>query len=456
VIDALNQFVIPFGLRLGAPGFSGWINTMPPVIPTVASFVGDVVSTQRWFAAPGNFLEVLAFSWVSEIVGMGAQCGGTFTSGGSTANLVCLAAARQHTGERLGVNPTELGASCIPKPRAYATASLHDVGVRALSVLGLGAKAMQVIPMDAERRADCAALTRMIDDDIAAGCTPVAVIATAGDVRTGTIDPVDAMRKIAHDRGVWFHVDGAYGGFGVLDERVRHRYGDLSKVDSLAVDPHKWLAVPIGCGAAIVRDGELQQRSLVMNRPDFHHFDPASKEPNDLGSPFDEFGEGSLYSSLDFSARARGMTVWAALKEIGVDGMRARVRRHNDCARRVAELVRADPRLELVTEPELSICCFRYTPTNYVAPQGLIEIKPEEGPCGAGGGVSTELDKLNEAILKGVRARGRCAPSSAVIDGKFSIRPAFIGPNTEIADAEALVAEVLAVGKELSKNWPSP
>jgi len=430
VVKALNEVVIPNGLRIGAPGFSGWITTMPSVVPAVANFVGSLVAAQRWYASPGNFLEVLALSWMGEMLGVGADCGGTFTSGGAVANLVCLTAARQHAGERIGVNSTEVGAGAIPKPRVYATASLHDVGVRALSVLGLGAVAMKTIPMDAQRRADCDALTRMIDADIAAGCTPVAVIATSGDVRTGTIDPIDAMRTIAHDRGVWLHVDGAYGGFGVLDERVRPLYGDMSKIDSLAVDPHKWLAVPLGCGAAIVRDGALQQRSLVIGRPDFHHFDPASLD--DVGSPFDEFGEGSVYSSVDFSARSRGLTVWAALKEIGVEGMRARVGRHLDCARRVAELVRADDRLELVSEPELSICTFRYIPP------------------GESREVSPALDKLNEAVLKGVRARGLAVPSSAVVDDKFVIRPAFVGPNTEIVDAETLVSEVLAVGEELT------
>lgn len=431
VLDALNEVVIPNGLRIGSPGFSGWITTMPSVVPAVAGFVASLVAAQRWYASPGNFLEMQALSWMGEMLEMGPYCGGTFTSGGAVANLICLAAARQHAGERIGVNPTEQGAGCIPQPRVYATASLHDVGVRALSVLGLGAVAMQTVPMDASRRrADCEALERMIDTDIAAGCTPVAVIATAGDVRTGTVDPVDRMLRIAHDRGVWLHVDGAYGGFGVLDERVRALYGDMGAIDSLAVDPHKWMAVPLGCGAAIVRDGSLQQRSLVIGRPDFHHFDPATRA--DVGSPFDEFGEGSLYSSVDFSARSRGLTVWAALKEIGVDGMRARVRRHLDCARRVAELVRTNDRLELVAEPELSICCFRYI------------------PAGSSREPSTVLDKFNEAVLKGIRARGLAVPSSAMVDEKFVIRPAFVGPNTEIADAEVLVREVLTVGDQLS------
>lgn len=430
VLDALSEVIIPNGLRIGAPGFSGWITTMPSIVPTVAAFVASMVAAQRWYASPGNFLEALSLSWLGEMLGMGPHCGGTFTGGGAVANLVCLAAARQHAGERIGVNPTEVGAGAIPKPRIYATSSLHDVGVRGASVLGLGATAIQVVPMDRHRRADCDALARMLDADLAAGCTPVAVVATAGDVRAGIIDPVDAMRTIAHDRGVWLHMDGAYGGFGVLDERVRPLYGDMSKIDSLAVDPHKWMAVPLGCGAAIVRDGALQQRSLVIGRPDFHHFDPATRD--DTGSPFDEFGEGSPYSSLDFSARSRGLTVWAVLKEIGVDGMRARVGRHLDCARRVAELVRASDELELVTEPVLSVCCFRYVPPG----------TPREP--------SSALDRLNEAVLKGVRARGVAVPSSAVVDDKFVIRPAFVGPNTEIVDAERLVGEVLAVGRALS------
>jgi aromatic-L-amino-acid decarboxylase len=428
VLDALADVILPYGLRIGAPGFSGWITTMPAVVPAVAGFVGSVAAAQRWYSSPGNFLELLALRWLAELLGMSSNAGGTFTSGGAVANLVCLSAARQHAGERIGVDPSADGAHVLPSPRAYATASIHDVGIRALGILGLGMTALRTIPMDANRMPVIAELERMLDEDIAAGCTPVAVIANAGDVRTGAIDPVDELRRVAHARGVWLHVDGAYGGFGVLDERVRALYGDLSQVDSMAVDPHKWLAVPLGCGAALVRDAELQQRALAIGRPDFHKFDPATAV--DPGSPFDEFGEGSPYSSIDFSARSRGLTVWAALKELGVDGMRARVGRHLDCARRVAERARAHERLELLAEPVLSICCFRYLPP------GVHD--------------AAELDRINELVLKGVRARGRCVPSSTTVDGKFAIRPAFIGPNTELADADALVDEVLAVGAKLA------
>lgn len=427
VLDALGKVIIPNGLRIGSPGFSGWVTTMPPVIPAVTGFVASIAAAQRWYASPGNFLETLALRWMGELLHMGPDCGGTFTSGGSVANLICLAAARQHAGERIGVDPVADGACVIPFPRVYATASLHDVSIRAMAVLGLGSNAMRLIPMDEQRMPVLAELERMMDEDLAAGRTPVAVIATAGDVRTGAVDPIDRMREIAHARKVWLHVDGAYGGFGILDERVRSLYGDMGQIDSMAVDPHKWLAVPLGCGAALVRNAALQQRSLAIGRPDFHKFDASTAA--DPGSPFDEFGEGSPYASIDFSARSRGMTVWAALKEIGVEGMRARVSRHLDCARLVADLVRAHPRLELLSEPILSICCFRYVPAKAMTLR--------------------ELDRLNEDVLRGIRRRGRCVPSSALVDGKFAIRPAFIGPNTELPDAQALVDEVLAVGHDL-------
>src|ERR1039457_4794175 len=202
---------------------------------------------------------------------------------------------------------------------------------------------------------------------------------------------------------------------------------DLSKIDSCAVDPHKWMAVPVGCGAGFVRDGGLLARSLTLEPAAYVEMAPTVT--GDVRSPFDERGEGNPDFSLDHSAPARGLTVWAALKEIGASGMRARLVRHNDCARRVASRAREHPALELLAEPVLSICCFR--------------VKPN--------GISAEsaLDALNEKVLLGVRARGRAIPSHTRVDGRFALRPCFINPRTTLADADATVDEVLAVAGEL-------
>ncbi len=427
VLDLLRDVVIPNGLRIGAPGFTGWVTTSPTTVPAVAQLAGAITAAQRWWATPGNFLEVLALRWVGRLVGLPDGFEGSFTSGGATANLLGLAAARQHAGERLGVDPGLDGLAGLPAPRVYASSEVHHVVHRACGVLGLGRKALRLVPVDAARRPDLAALERLLDEDARAGATPVAVVASAGDVNTGVVEPIDAMREIAHARGVWLHVDGAYGGFGVLDPRVAPLYGDLAKIDSFAVDPHKWMAAPVGCGAAFVRDGGYLARSLALEPAAYVEMAPT--DTGDTDSPFDQLGEGNPNFSLDHSAPPRGLAVWALLKEIGARGMRERVVRHHDCARRVAERVRAHPALELLAEPVLSICCFR------VKPPGVTD--------------EAALEALNEKVLLRVRARGRAVPSHTRVNGRFALRPCFINPRQGLADADATVDEVLLAAQEL-------
>src|SRR5664279_1158227 len=220
VLETLRTVVVPNGLRIGAPGFTGWVTTSPTTVPAVAQLAGAITAAQRWWATPGNFLEVLALRWVGRLVGLSDGFEGSFTSGGATANLLGLAAARQHAGESRGFDPSLDGLGKLVEPRVYASTEVHHVVHRACGVLGLGRRALRLVAIDADRRPDLRALERALDEDLAAGRTPVAIIASAGDVNTGAVDPIDAMREIAHARGVWLHVDGAYGGFGVLDPRV--------------------------------------------------------------------------------------------------------------------------------------------------------------------------------------------------------------------------------------------
>ena len=209
----------------------------------------------------------------------------------------------------------------------------------------------------------------------------------------------------------------------------RERFGDVATYDSFAIDPHKWLAAPVGpaprssatpAARARIRDRDRRLRPRA----------PGPGRHGDTGSPFDELGIGTPDFGVDFSAPARGLAVWAILREIGASGVRERIVRHNDCARRVADRARDAETLELLAEPVLSICCFRHRP--------------------AGWNDEARLDALNEAILHGVRARGRTVTSSTRVDGRFAIRPCFINPRSTLADADALVDEVLVVGRQLA------
>jgi aromatic-L-amino-acid decarboxylase len=427
----LSELVIANGLRVGHPGFSGWVTTGPSDVAAAADLAQAVAVPQRWWSTAGNFVDDLAMRWLIELLGFPASFVGTFTSGGSTANLVGIGAARQHAGERLGLRPSLDGIEGMVEPRVYASTETHHVVGRALGVLGMGRANLRSIPLDRAGTIDLDLLQAALDEDLAAGRTQVAVVGCAGDVNTGRVDPMAELTRIAHERGLWLHVDGAYGGFGLLDERIRELYGDISAYDSFAIDPHKWLAAPVGTGAAIVRDEGVLGRAFTIETGDYdREREVATGGTADLGSPFDELGLGTPDWGVDFSTPARGLAVWAILREIGAAGVRERVVRHDDCARRVAERARTSHELELLSEPVLSICCFRFKPVGWTDEK--------------------RLDALNDAVLHGIRARGRVVTSSTRVDGRLAIRPCFINPRTTLADANALVDEVLAVGRELA------
>jgi aromatic-L-amino-acid decarboxylase len=434
VLATLRENVIPHGLRTGHPGFSGWVTTAPSTIPTAAGLAAMVASPQRWWVQAGNHVDSMASEWMLALLRFPSSYVGTFTSGGSTANLIGIGAARQHAAERIGLDASADGAAAIPAPVTYATVETHHVVHRALGVLGLGRRSIRTIPLDVGRRMDVGALRTAIDADLAAGRTPIAIVGNAGDVNTGIVDDLPALAAVAREHDIWFHVDGAYGGFGLLDERVSDRFGDPAAYDSFAVDPHKWMAVPVGTGFVACRDGDLLARAFTIEPGEYDRERRGQLDDGgDPESPWESTGRGTPDWGVDFSTPTRGLPVWALLKEIGASGMRDRVRRHLDCARHVAALATASDELELLWDPELSICCFRYRPPGWDGPD-----------------LDARLDALNAEVLHGLRRRGRSLPSSTRVEGRYAIRACFINPRTTLAEAEILVEEVLAVGRALT------
>jgi len=432
VLRELAEEVIPYGLRNGAPGFNGWITTAPTTVGAAASLAATVAGSQRWWVQSFNYLEAVALRWLAELLDIPATWQGTFTPGGSTANLVGLGAARQAAFERQGVDPARSG---LPAARAriYASSEVHHVITRAAAVLGLGREAVTLIPVDSAGRIRLDDLRRRLEEDRSAEILPVALVASTGTVNAGAIDPIGAMADLAKEFETWLHVDGAYGLFGRLDERVAPLYEGLERADSAVVDPHKWLATPLGIGAVFVRDRGLLGRAFTLEPAEYLEGAVVS-DGTELSSPFDSFGELYHDFNLDQSAPSRGVMVWAALREIGAQGMRDRVRRHNGFARRLAELVREDDRLELLAEPVLSICCFRYRDA------GLDEER---------------LDRLNAEIARRLRAETPYVPSTTRIGGKFAIRPCYINPRTTLGEVEGLARAVRDIGDRLAATTPA-
>ncbi len=262
-LEILGRVVIPHGVRIGAPGFSGWVNTTPTIVPTVAAFTASIAGAQRVWLQSFNFLEYLALEWLKQLLGLPPSSQGIFSSGGSVANLIALGAARQWACEQRGIDASRDGLQALQNPRLYASDEVHHVVHRAAAVLGLGRRALVQLPTDDAFRLNVSALRAKLRQDRADGCMPIAVIASAGTVNTGAIDPLREIAQLCRQERVWLHVDGAYGGFGILDPEVRPWFESLSEADSIAVDPHKWLAVPLGCGATFVRDRELLGRAFT-------------------------------------------------------------------------------------------------------------------------------------------------------------------------------------------------
>jgi aromatic-L-amino-acid decarboxylase len=436
VLSTLADVVIPNGLRAGDPGFSGWVATMPTTAPVAAHVAAAIAGPLAVGVQAFNVLESLALRWLAQLLGLPPTYQGLFTSGGSVANLIGLGAARQYAAEKQGLDVARDGVEALPQPRIYASTEVHHCVYRAAAVLGLGREAVVTLPADDAYRLDVAAVRRQLRRDRAAGCTPVAVVATSGTINTGAVDPLPDVAALCREEDVWLHVDGAYGALGVLDPEVAPLYGDLGAIDSLVVDPHKWLATSMGIGGLFVRDAALLARAFTLESAVYvEGSQPIYADGAPLASQFDDFGYAFHHFGLEHSLPSRGVEVWAVLEEIGAEGVRERVRRHNRFARHLAGRIRASSSLELMAPVVLSTCCFRFVPE---------ELRGRADPEAL-----ETLNGLNRAILSRMRAGGRSMPSATVLRGAFVIRPCFINPRTTARDVDAVADEAERCGMEL-------
>ena len=428
VTDELVRHVIPNGSALTRPGCSSYITTGGTTVATLASTAASVASPQRYGLTAFNFLEELSLQWLAELCGVPGMTG-VYSSGGSIANLLALGAARQSAFERLGRDVAAEGVD--RRARFYASSEAHHSVQRCAGVLGLGRHAVRPIACDERGRMRVDALRAAITEDLRAGVLPLAIIANAGTTNTGAIDPLQAIGEVAREHGIWFHVDGAYGLPGILDARIAPLYQGLELADSAIVDPHKWLGASVGVAATLVRDRELLYRAFTQEPAHYLEgsVEDSQAEPAALAHSMDAFGLPYYDYGVELSAPCRGVVVWALIREIGVAGMTERICRHNDMATQVARRAREHPSLELLQEPTLSICCFRY-----VAP-----------------GIA-DLDDLNKQLHRRLIHENRNMPSTTQVNGKLALRPCFLGARAQAGHADALIDDVLRLGAELANE----
>ena len=258
------------------------------------------------------------------------------------------------------------GLAGAPRLVAYVPTEAHSCVRRALELLGLGSGAVREVPLDAGRL-DAAVLRAAIAADRASGAVPALLVGSAGTVNTGAIDPLDELADVATAERLWFHVDGAYGAFGVLDPAIADRFRGMERADSLVLDPHKWLGVPVDAGCALVRRGDDLRDAFSLIPPYLRQ---------DTGSPVGTFAEYGPEQTRPF----RALKTWATIAARGRAGLAAQVARSNRLARELATLVEREPELELAAPPETSIVAFRARPA---------------------GCPPSRLDDINQALARG-------------------------------------------------------
>jgi aromatic-L-amino-acid decarboxylase len=427
----LVAHIIPNGSPVPRPGFSAFVTTGAVTASTLASTAAGMASPQRYLMTAFNFLEELSLQWLAEMFGLN-DMQGVYSSGGSVANLVALGGARQYAFEKIGRDPAADGVDRAVS--IYASEECHHTIQRSGGVLGVGRRAIKLIACDGNGRMRVDRLKQAIQADRSAGIWPMAIVANAGTTNTGAIDPLQAIGELAREHAIWYHVDGAYGLPGILDPSVSHLYQGLELADSVIVDPHKWLGASVGVAATFVRDRQLLQRAFTQEPSDYLE---GSVEQGDIAAPavehaLDDFGIPYFDYGVELSAPCRGVVVWALIREIGVEGMRRRIVRHNQMATRLSELAHAHPKLEVLGEPTLSICCFRYLPA-----------------C------TDDIDGFTQRLHRRLVRENQYMPSTTRVRGQLALRPCYIGARATMNQVDALIESVVRIGNELETTNPN-
>jgi len=412
LLETLRDVICQYSRHNAHPRFFGYVSSPGTAITAIGSMLAAAlnINVTCWRSAPsGTDLEHLTIDWLKEMLGYPADAAGLLTSGGSMANFAALAAARS---AKAGVNVVRDGVAAAGRPMCvYVSEEGHFSITKAAGMLGIGEAQVRQVATDAKLRMDPADLVRLVESDRAAGHLPFCVVASAGTTATGAFDPLADIAGIARRYDLWFHVDAAYGGFAALAPSALPLFAGIAEADSVALDPHKWLFLPVGCGCVLYRD-PARARAAFSHDAEYTR---AIGLERDEAFAFWDYGP-------ELSRPFRALDLWLLIKYAGAARLGEAIEQNIACARYFEELVKASEDFEMLAPVELSVFCFRYEPKGY---------------AGA-------LNGLNERILVALQRAGSTYLSNAKIHGQFALRGCVLNYRTTKADMARVLDDVRA------------
>jgi glutamate/tyrosine decarboxylase-like PLP-dependent enzyme len=424
LMEEAVRLLVGHSLFNGHPRFMGFITSPAAPLGVLGDLLAAAINPNcgGWVLSPmATEIEAQTIRWIAEMIGYPREAAGILVTGGTMANFVAFLAARkaQITWD---ARTHGLAGDGARRLRVYASTETHTWLHKAVDLFGMGLDSIAWISANSNQQINTNELRERITTDKGQGDLPFMLIGTAGTVSTGAVDPLPELASIAREHGLWFHVDGAYGGFAAVAPDAPADLRGMSEADSVAVDPHKWLYAPLDAGCTLVRDRTALRDAFTPYRPSYYKLLQDAEEAVN-------FFENGPENSRGF----RALKIWLALRQVGREGYAQMIGDDIRLAKTLFELATAHPELQAFRQG-LSIATFRYVPS---------DLKPGDEK------VEEYLNQLNSELMVRLQKSGEAFLTNAVIGGSFVLRACIVNFRTSLADIRALPGIITRLGAEL-------